>query len=151
MFASRAQEMPLDRQPPDSQDAAFERLRFAFWPSGGLATAEALASAGGTHHSCDRIPEWLQREIDYNSVVCFRYQGAWWLPGFQFDPAGMAVRDGPRRIAAELCPWMDGWDCAEWLIQPNAALDHRVPLALALSQPDRVVEAARLEHFLCCG
>jgi hypothetical protein len=82
------------------------------------------------------------------SAIRFAWSGWTWLPLFQFEAHGLAMRPEVQRILGELPPPMDGWRRAQWFASPNAWLRHRRPVDLLDGSADLVAEAARVDRFI---
>jgi hypothetical protein len=131
------------------RDHAFIGLLDAFRSHGGLLRgdelADALARKGQGDHSA------LARMIVAGQVVSFEWNGEYWLPAFQLQGDGLALRPEAARVVAELSGVLDGWETAGWFATRNGALQDRVPVDVIRHNPDEVVNAARLERFVARG
>lgn len=131
-------------------DARFLALLAAYRASGGLATGPEIAARrpfGGLSV--------LARAIAAREVIGMEWGGQRWLPFFQFERGGVAVREPVRVLVAELRDLHDlhdlhgDWDLAQWFVQPNASLDGAQPLHLLDTDFPRVHDAARALRFAC--
>jgi Protein of unknown function (DUF2384) len=132
---------PPRGHPLPGRDTEFIALQDAYRHSGGLARGESLAqrmSLAGTGGYVD-----LARRIVGGQLFSFQWHDDFWLPMFQFDPQGLAPREAPRRVLAELRGALDGWAIAHWYLAPSQVLDGRAPLDLLDTAMPAVLEAAR--------
>jgi hypothetical protein len=127
-------------------DTLFTELLAAYRHSGGLARGSEVALRVANRRSDGTA--WLEDCIERRTLVSLDWHSGLWLPLFQFEPSDMSLRNEVHRTCTELCGVMDGWDLAVWFIRPQRLLQHCSPLQLLDSDPERVFEAARREHFL---
>jgi DNA-directed RNA polymerase specialized sigma24 family protein len=77
-------------------------------------------------------------------IFAVTHQGTPTFPGFQFSPEGQ-----PLPVIAELLAILgashSGWELALWFIGSNGWLARRRPVDLLLTEPDRVIAAAKHE------
>jgi hypothetical protein len=124
----------------------FDSLMAAYMWSGGLARHQEVSlrlqeSYGGTPTTLDRL-------LNSHAVFAFDWRGSLWLPMFQFQQPGMAVKPVARRVLAELGGVFDGWSLAVWYLQQNIWLADRRPLDLIDNNPPAVLAAARGDRFI---
>jgi hypothetical protein len=118
----------------------FLRLLAASRASGGLMRETEALQRLARHNPCTRPVE----------AIRFEWSGDHWWPMFQFD-AAMALREPVVRVRAELRQVFDGWDMAEWFVQPNSWLEGRCPLDLLETEPADVLRAARADRYVAAG
>ena len=128
------------------QPAGSTTLRQACSPSGGIARADDLARLLEDCHRGDFVS--LARLIARRDVFAFDWRGSLWVPMFQFDLRDLSIRLGTQRVLAELHTVLDAWTLAVWFVQPNGWLQGKRPMDLLDDDPDRVVRAARVDHFV---
>jgi hypothetical protein len=121
-----------------THDSNFLNLRSAYRASGGLARGEEIAawSRGNTFLQ-------LARDIANRRVISFVWRDIIWLPLFQFEPAGHAVRSDIQMLIDELSEALDDWEMAHWFVEPNACLYGELPLTHLATQFPQVHDAAR--------
>ena len=133
----------------DSDGQQFMDLLAAYRPSGGLARADDLLnifkSRGGPDVSC--LARWL---VD-RKVIGIEWQGATWLPLFQFNRSDMEPRADLAAVLEELNPVFDAWELAQWFSRPNPSLAGRSPLEELNCNPASIVAAARADRFIIRG
>lgn len=83
--------------------------------------------------------------------LAFHWQGAWWIPGFQFEEPGGRVWPGLATLYAELPASHGAWEVACWLALPHPALGGHPPVMLLPAYLDTVRDAARIERYLVSG
>jgi hypothetical protein len=138
--------LAIPSPPCSALDTLFTELLGAYRCSGGLARGSEVALRAANRRSDGTA--WLEDCIERRRLVSLDWHSGLWLPLFQFEPSDMSLRNDVHRTCAELGGVMDGWDLAVWFIRPQWLLQHRSPLQLLDSDPERVFEAARREHFL---
>lgn len=130
---------------PVSQDRSFIALLDAYRPHGGISRLHHLSTS-------ERVPS-SGADIDVARLVreghCFAFQWHYdlWVPLFQFEPDGQTLAAAPQRVIAELDRGFDGWDLANWFVQPNAWLDCHSPVEWLNSHLPEVLQAARADRF----
>ena len=133
----------------DDDGDEFVQLLKAYRCSGGLARADDLLnvfrSRGGPDLST--LARWLVER----RVVGFEWQGATWLPLFQFSQAPMHPRADVAPVLAELNSVYGPWELAQWLVRPNSAVAGRTPVEALNASPASVVSAARADRLLING
>lgn len=72
-----------------------------------------------------------------------------WLPAFQFQPDGCTPREDIAVVADELEGAMDASEILAWFICTNESLGDETPLARLRTDLLGVLEAARLDRFIC--
>lgn len=124
-----------------AHDADFVALQAAYRRHGGIAPGDLLAS------SLDRAGRGgyvdLARCIVAGDLFSFRWNDAFWVPMFQFDPVLLTLRAAPRRVLAELHGVLDGWDIAHWHVRARDDLHGQRPLDLLDTDLNAVLAAAR--------
>lgn len=135
---------PLDAANP--QQAAFLALQRAFVPSGGLLRDDALVAnppGSGTAVA-------TKSAIEPNAIR-FAWNGAVWLPRFQFESGRSTVTASAAQVIAELTSIFDGWELATWFVQPNLWLGCKAPVDLIEHCLHDVLGAARADRFIAAG
>ncbi len=130
-------------------DAGFIALCRAYRGSGGIARGTDLA-----HWLCGRgegDSRALAGLIVGSQAFSFAWHDTFWVPMFQFSPVQPAWGPAGRRVLAELAPLLDGWQLAAWFVRGSTWLDGQRPLDLLVSQPDRVLAAARTDRYVIDG
>lgn len=125
----------------NQRNTQFVGLLNAFRRSGGLARAPEVAARFKRQGVDDvsQLAAWLVKR----QVISVEWQTKIWLPLFQFNPNGMALRTGLSSVLAELVARYDDWDLANWFAQPNVWLADCAPAdVLAIAAP-QVLNAAR--------
>jgi hypothetical protein len=142
--------LAFDRRPPRGPcDEEFVALRDDYRASGGIERGDDLARWMKGRSSGDFVS--LARLIVGGEVFSFEWHHSFWIPMFQFELPALRLRDGPRRVLAELAPAFDGWRLAQWFVQPNETLAARRPLDLVDQQLEAVLAAARADRFVAIG
>ncbi len=129
--------------------AAFTTMALAYRRTGGLLASDELLCLLRPH--ADQPISRLARWIVTHQVVSFMWQSNTLLPMFQFDPADMALRAGPREVTLELAGAFDSWDLASWFAQPNAWLQGEAPVDRIVRDQPAVLQAARADRFIAAG
>ncbi len=129
---------------PDDRDFGLMLARYQ--ASGGLARADDLARWMEQVHHSDFIS--LARLMASGEMLSFLWHGTSWVPMFQFEPGGLALRPGPQQVFAVLAGTFDGWALAMWLTQPNDRLLGHSPVELLGSDLPAVLRAARQDRFV---
>jgi hypothetical protein len=119
----------------------FVGLLNAYRCSGGLARAPEVAARFLRQGVRDVSPlaSWLLKR----QVVSVEWQSKIWLPLFQFNPTGMALRTGLSSVLSELVVRYDAWAIADWFAQPNAWLADCAPANVMAVDAPQVLNAAR--------
>jgi hypothetical protein len=126
------------------RDNQFVTLMNAFRHSGGLArTPEVTARLAnrGNGASCP-LAGWLVKR----QVICIDWQETLWLPLFQFDASGLALKAGLAAALAELVRDHDDWAVASWFAQPNPWLSQSTPADSLSARAPQVLTAARWQR-----
>ena len=147
-----APELPaLDTQL--AQDCArsnqFLAMLNAFRRSGGLARAQEVSSRFRSQSAGDVSP--LAGWIANRQVISLEWQSRIWMPLFQFNPSGMALRTGLSAVLAELKQIHDDWGVATWFSQPNARLAGGTPADMLAASASQVLNAAFAERSAAAG
>ena len=85
----------------------------------------------------------LARRIVAGDLFSFRWNDAFWVPLFQFDPPLLNLLAAPHRVLEELHGVFDGWAIASWYVRPHAELQGQRPLDLLDTNLNAVLAAAR--------
>lgn len=134
--------VPVDAE----RDESFLKLLSSYRDTGGLARRdELMASRKG-----DSFLK-LANDITSRRVLHFVWRDITWLPFFQFEPAGHAVRSDIQMLIDELCGALDGWEMAQWFVEPNTCLKGELPITQIAAQFRQVHDAARSLRFLHCN
>jgi hypothetical protein len=80
------------------------------------------------------------------SVACGSQR---WLPAFQLHADGVTPRADVAAVADELAGGMDANEILAWFACRNAALDGQTPIARLRTGLPAVLDAARLDRFIC--
>lgn len=126
-------------RPDLDRDRLFVHLLCAYRGHGGLARRDEVLRRG---HPV--------REPWSAPAIQFDWSGVGWLPLFQFDGSGSALREDCRAVLAELAA-LSGWRAALWFVEPNAWLDDHRPLDLIDTDAGRVHQAARADRYVALG
>jgi hypothetical protein len=143
--ASQRGAMPACNGADDAtRDAAFVALQAAYRGHGGIASGDSLAARldrAGRGGYLD-----LARRIVAGDLFSFRWNDAFWVPLFQFDPVLLTLRAAPRRVLAELHGALDGWAIANWHVRAHDDLHGQRPLDLLDTELSAVLAAARADR-----
>lgn len=120
--------------------AAFAAMQSAFQPSGGLLQADDLVCHWRERRRGNSVS--LARMIAAGEVCNFEWQGAVWVPLFQFDSNDFSVKLPVRMVQKELGHALSGWALAAWFARPNAWLAEHRPADLVHIRPLKVLKAA---------
>jgi hypothetical protein len=90
----------------------------------------------------------LAKLIVSNDVFAFEWRDALWVPMFQFELRDLSVREGSRKVLAELMPVFHGWALAAWFARRNSWLNDRSPVDTLDSNLTAVLETARVDRFV---
>jgi hypothetical protein len=84
-----------------------------------------------------------------NRILAVRFGRDWRYPHFQFNHRRKPLEPFPemRDVLAALAPDTRGWDRLQWFLEPNPALNGRLPLEVWSEDRIKVVEAARTEYW----
>lgn len=126
-------------------DDAFVAMLGAYRCSGGLARVDDVVTLleGSGRAGVATLARWIVER----SVISFEWQQQTWLPWFQFKRADRVPAPALRAVLAELAPVCDGWAVAHWFTRPHPALAGGAPVDLIASDPNAVLQAARVETF----
>jgi len=130
----------------DPLDQRFNALLCGYRPTGGLARDSEIAARVAARNPGGFA--WLARRIAHRELLFFTWREVLWFPVFQFERSDMSQRRGVACVVAELAGWTEDWERADWFLRPQRELGHRAPIALIDSQPQRIVEVARMERYL---
>lgn len=130
-------------------DPDFVALQACLRATGGLARGDDLALCLGQGQPGGHAR--LARLMVSGQVFSFAWLDTYWVPMFQFDPAGLRLRDDSRAVLRELVEVLDGWSLAVWFVQPSHCLAGRSPLSLLRSDLPAVLQAARLQRYVVKG
>lgn len=127
---------------PFSQDRSFITLLDAYRPHGGLSRLHHLkqTQSGGADIDIERL-------VREGQLCAFQWHHDMWVPLFQLELNGHALATAPQRIVAEFDRGFDGWELANWFIQPNAWLGCHSPIEWLNSHLPEVLQAARADRF----
>ena len=128
-----------NQSPPTFRD--FIALTRAYEATGGIMSGDDLGRSLDEQRHGALIH--LARQIVAGVVFSFKWHDAFWVPMFQFDPADLSLKDGPRQVVAELVHEIDDWSLATWFAWPNSRLDGRKPIDVLDGELPAVLEAAR--------
>jgi hypothetical protein len=130
-------ELPADRE--------FAAMCTAYRATGGVARWVDLARllGGQRYGGCISLP----RLIASGDVFEFEWRQTFWVPMFQFELPDLLIKQGPRRIRAEIVNEFRGWFLATWFARPNAWLRDRRPVDLLDADLPAVLAAARADRF----
>ena len=131
----------------EADDAEFIELLGRFRDSGGLANLAEVASIAATRGR----PVATASAMAARALVAFAWQGAGWLPLFQFNLADMTPKPGIHDVLGELSRVFDRVTLSRWFLQSNCSLRGRSPVQVIDVSPDDVVAAARLDRFVAAG
>lgn len=132
---------------PDSR--GFAALLLAYGATGGTAPGDELARLMQDRRSGDLAS--LARLIVSGEIFTFEWHDTFWIPMFQFELYDLTVKQGPRKVLAELVGVFDGWALAAWFAQPNSWLKGCRPVDLLESNLSAVFAAARADRFVARG
>lgn len=137
----------MDKSP--AQDQAFVRLLDAYRPHGGISRMQNLPS--GLHTRSGGHVSDIEELVSNRKLCGFRWQRDLWIPLFQFDLNAHAIAPAPQQVISEMDRGFDGWEMANWFVQPSAWLDDHSPIDWLGSHRLRVLEAARADRFVATG
>ncbi len=108
---------------------------------GGLTSADIGQVAGSKSSNRAAL---AHRWKSDGRIFAVMHQGTPTFPGFQFSPEGQ-----PLPVIASLLAILgdthSGWELALWFLGSNGWLDGQRPVDLLLTEPDRVIAAAKHE------
>lgn len=128
------------------RDTEFLDLLSSYRDTGGLAQGEELTA----RRKGDSFLQ-LARDIANRRVIHFVWRDIIWLPLFQFEPAGHAVRSDIQMLIGELSGALDDWEMAQWFVEPNTCLHGELPITQTTVQFRQVHDAARSLRYLRCN
>ena len=117
-----------------------------------------LAAQGGLIAEAVLREQWQQRgrpqhELDESlssdRLSSIRRGSQRWLPGFQLHADGCTPRAEVAVIAEELASGMDAAEILACFACRNASLDGETPIARLRTSLPAVLDAARLDSFIC--
>jgi hypothetical protein len=115
-------------------------LRTSLLGQGAIPTS-AIATARGTTASTTRT--WISRQRKAYRLFTVSHQGETMVPAFLLDEAFEPRDESRPAIEALRNAGEDGWALWAWFATPSAWLGGRVPVAVLLTDPERVGEIAR--------
>jgi hypothetical protein len=120
-----------------------------FEATGGVVTGDELAmwARSWTDQPMSVVARWLVRR----EVTHFKWQGATYIPLFQFDCQGKARRDGLQDTISQLACAFDDWEMAEWFALPNVWLGDASPASRLAHDTAGVLGAACADRFVAMG
>jgi hypothetical protein len=127
-------------------DQQFIELLSRYRPWGGLTRFSCVLAVRRPMSSLS-LAGWITE----GSAFGFDWQGDFWMPEMQFDLTANAPRRWVAAVCGELTPVFDDWAVAQWLVEPNAWLHDRYPLACVTHSLNEVVAAAIADRFIACG
>jgi hypothetical protein len=126
------------------EDRQFATMEHAYRQRGGLASGDAVARLLRRHSS--QPLSLLARWVVDRQIISLRWQSELLVPMFQFEATSMHPRAAVLEAVNELSPILDDWNLACWFAEPNARLDHCVPVDVIDTDPDAVRRAARADR-----
>ena len=127
---------------PSSRE--FAAMLLAFKTTGGALRSDELSRLLEQRKKGDQVR--LAKLVGSRELCSFEWHCKCWVPMFQFEPGDLSMRPGPRQVIFELGGFRQGWALAKWFVQPNAALNGRLPIDLMQSDLDDVLAAARSDR-----
>lgn len=139
----------LHRNPSVPAEHAFEAMRTAYRPTGGLSRVGEFVDLFRRQQgpTPDTLANWIERR----QVICFEWNDAIWLPWFQFHRVALVPHPQLGAVFAALTTVFNPWEMAIWFTRPNSWLAGRVPVQTLLSDLDAVRDAARADRFIAEG
>jgi hypothetical protein len=141
--------VPGDERALQPEDRAFELMRAAYGPSGGIARSGDLARLLEDLR-CDDYTR-LVRLVVSRRVFGFEWQHDFWVPMFQFELRDLSLKSRQLAVLDELVGIFDGWSLAAWFAAPNAWLADQRPVDLLDTDLPAVLAAARADRFVATG
>jgi hypothetical protein len=139
--------------PTDVAGAALHRrylaMLDAFEETGGVVSGDELAmwARSWTDQPLSLVARWLvKREIAH-----FRWEGATYVPLFQFDLQVRSLRKGLQDTISQLASAFDDWEISEWFGLPNVWLGDASPASRLAHDPAGVFGAACADRFVAMG
>lgn len=131
------------------RDHQFVAMLNGYRASGGLCRSEEIRRMVQCR---DEVPgAMLLRWMINRKVICFEWLSQTWFPWFQFQNSEMRPLPELTRVFAELTPFLDAWELANWFIQPNPWLEDRTPVDALQVNPSAILQAARADRFVAAG
>jgi hypothetical protein len=143
---ARRQEMSSEQLESDNRDG-LRRTREAMLERIETYNSTQLASA------CDSLnvnPSQFAADMrKANRIFAVRFGRDWRYPRFQFNQGVKPLAPFPemRDVLAALAPDKRGWDRLQWFLDPNPALNGRIPWDVWREDRSKVVQAARAEQW----
>jgi hypothetical protein len=134
---------------PGERVRQFVALDAAYRAHGGIVSADEvmlLLRRRGCEQPFSRLARWILAR----NVVSLEWQGATWLPLFQFD-ASVCVRPEAQAATLELADVLDEWELLTWFVAPSVWLDGSTPIEALAGRAQDVHAAARVDRFLARG
>lgn len=138
-----------DARAAQPADRAFNLMRAAYWPSGGIARSGDLARLLEDLR-CDDYSS-LVRLVKSRRVFGFEWQQEFWVPMFQFELRDLSLKSRQLAVLDQLVGIFDGWSLAAWFADPNAWLAGQRPVDLLDTDLPAVLAAARADRFVATG
>ena len=130
------------------RDAQFVELLNGYRRSGGLARAgDVCLSMRPLGVDMTMLARWIAAR----ELLHFEWQGAHWLPLFQFGGSAALPRPAVAQVLAELADVMAAWELAQWFAEPNSALAGCCPADRLHADAPAVLQAARADRYLIDG
>jgi hypothetical protein len=128
------------------EDRQYVAMEIAFARHGGLSEGDEMARR--LRRRSSQPVSLLARWIVERTIVSFDWRGRVLVPNFQLDVQDLMPRQVVLNVASELTPFLDDWNVALWFAEPNAWIEHRLPIDLMASDPNGVLQAARGDRHL---
>lgn len=141
--------VPGDVRALQPEERAFNLMRAAYSPSGGIARSGDLARLVEDLR-CDDYTS-LVRLVVSRRVFGFEWQQEFWVPMFQFELRDLSLKSRQLPVLDELVGIFDGWSLAAWFAAPNAWIACQRPVNLLDTDLPAVLAAARADRFVATG
>jgi len=142
-----SQEVPETAMPEGTAPellGRYEKARENTVKEFGLLRSEDLARA--IHSTAENVSLVASKWRRKGEVFAVNYGGKPGYLAFQFDPVTGRPKPVIARIIKVFPPNTDGWRLALWLASANQRLSNRRPVDLLDKNPEKVIEAARMEN-----
>jgi len=107
-------------------------------------TSEELASRAGVEIDQD---SYVQTRRSQRTLLSVPYKGAYLHPCFQFHAHSVDTLPRLEELLSVLLETSANWVAVFWLFQPTGRLGGQRPADTFADDPEKVIEAARLDFF----
>ena len=149
MSADCARRLRHAAAPVPTDGGPLARLTDALAPHGGMLEADLLTDTMRQDHG--QPVSVLSRWIVGRRALAMRACASLRVPLFQFLPDPFRPHPVVEGVLLEFEEVLDDWEIAFWFVTPNASLGGMHPIRALRSDPERLLDVARLDRFVARG